>query len=495
MWYIAGRTEANSLAVGPRKTRVIALMNQKGGVGKTTTTVNLGAALARAGAKVLLIDLDPQGHCSLHVGVDASQIEHSVYDLLMDDALAAETVIRSTESQVDVIPAVVDLAAAEQELANEPDKQLRLKRKLKPVVDRYDYVLLDCPPSLGLLTLNGLAAASEVIVPMQAHFLALQGLSKLLETIQLVRISMNTTLKVSGVVLAMHESHTNLAMEVVADLERFFESSRKLSMPWSHASVYQPPIRRNIKLAECPSFGQTIFQYEPTCPGAADYEALAQSVSGTKVAVAAVAAVPAVAAPTPIASPVPTPVPVVAEKEKTKSAKPQAVEETKKKAAAPSPTAKVPATVVKEDAKVPKPQASPKAVKPAAKPVAAKPVAKPAAAEVKKETKVAKAPAVTEIKKPAAAPVTEKPAAVPVVKPAPKPAVAEVKEKAKSAKPQAAETKKPTVKSSVKSHAEVPAIVTAPVAPAPVPATVPVVAAAVQTVAAAAHSSEFDGLD
>jgi chromosome partitioning protein len=266
------------LASEPRKTRVIALMNQKGGVGKTTTTVNLGAALAQLGSRVLFVDLDPQGHLSLHLGVDPSHLEASVYDLIIDPDVTAESVTRNVGERLDVIPAEVDLAAAEQELANEPDKQLRLKAKLKPLLSKYDYIFFDCPPSLGLLTLNGLAAAGEVIVPMQAHFLALQGLSKLLETVQLVRQGVNTSLKVSGVVLAMHEANTNLAMEVVADLKNFFDSSRKMSMPWSGAVIYQPPIRRNIKLAESPSFGQTIFQYAPFCPGAVDYQALAESV-------------------------------------------------------------------------------------------------------------------------------------------------------------------------------------------------------------------------
>ena len=258
--------------------RVIALMNQKGGVGKTTTTVNLGAAIASAGKRVLLVDLDPQSHLTLHVGIDGGKLESTAYDLLLDNAVSAFEVVREVGENLAAIPSEVGLAGAEPELARLPDKHTRLKTKLDPLLDAFDYILIDCPPSLGLLTLNALAAAGEVIVPMQAHFLALQGLSKLLESVQLVRKKINPSLTVSGVVLAMHEGHTRLASEVVGDLERFFDSARKFSLPWSHTVIFQPPIRRNIKLAECPSFGQTIFQYEPACPGAVDYRSLADSV-------------------------------------------------------------------------------------------------------------------------------------------------------------------------------------------------------------------------
>ncbi|MDX1564143.1 MAG: AAA family ATPase [Phycisphaeraceae bacterium] len=260
-------------------TRRIALMNQKGGVGKTTTTVNLGAALAQAGHRVLLIDLDPQAHLTLHLGLNPDDLDQTVYDLLVDDALAPEAVVQRVEN-LSVIPAEVDLAAAEQELVQRSDRHGILRKKLSGLGESFDFVLLDCPPSLGLLTMNGLVAANEVIVPMQSHFLALQGLSKLLETVQLVRQNLNSHLIVSGVILCVHEAQTNLAAEVVEDLKRFFEASRKLSMPWSGASIFSPPIRRNVKLAECPSFGQTIFQYAPHCPGADDYRKLGESVAG-----------------------------------------------------------------------------------------------------------------------------------------------------------------------------------------------------------------------
>jgi chromosome partitioning protein len=265
--------------VGEGRTRRIALMNQKGGVGKTTTTVNLGAALAEAGHRVLLLDLDPQAHLTLHLGLDPEQLETSVYDLLIDPSITAESALQ-TVGNVSVIGSEVDLAAAEQELGSREDRHSILRDKMAPIIDRFDYVLLDLPPSLGLLTMNGLVASGEVIVPMQAHFLALQGLSKLLETIQLIRQNLNSSLLVSGVILCVHDGHTNLATEVIQDLEGFFEGSRKMAMPWSEAIIYQPPIRRNIKLAESPSFGQTIFQYAPGCPGAEDYRQLGEAVAG-----------------------------------------------------------------------------------------------------------------------------------------------------------------------------------------------------------------------
>lgn len=260
------------------KPRTIALLNQKGGVGKTTSTVNLGAAMALAGRRVCLIDLDPQAHLTLHLGLDPDSLERSVYDLLVDDDAPAALAVMTVGENLDVIGAEVDLAGAETELAGHADRQQILRRKFAAIADRYDVVLIDCPPSLGLLTLNALALAGEVIVPMQAHFLALQGVSKLLETVGLVGRSVNPRLRVSGIILCMHEGQTTLAREIVADLEGFFEQSRSQDVPWNRCRVLMPAIRRNIKLAEAPSFGKTIFDYEPWCPGALDYRKLAEQV-------------------------------------------------------------------------------------------------------------------------------------------------------------------------------------------------------------------------
>ena len=261
--------------------RVVAFMNQKGGVGKTTTVVNLAHAVAERGRSVLVIDLDPQAHATLHLGIDPEEVEWSVYDLLLDpptDHGKARIlpVREGSGGRVGLVPAVTDQAAAEHELADEDDRMARLGRFIDGVRDQYEFIFLDCPPSLGLLTLNGLAAAKEVIVPMQAHFLALQGVGKLLETVQLVGQGVNDQLRVSGVVLCMHDEQTRHAREVVEDLKTFFKESRGQDVPWSGARVYDPPVRRNIKLAEAPSFGETIFEYAKWCPGAQDYRAVAK---------------------------------------------------------------------------------------------------------------------------------------------------------------------------------------------------------------------------
>lgn len=273
----------------PFEGRIIALMNQKGGVGKTTTCANLAAAIVRSGKRVLLIDLDPQAHLSLHVGVEPERMDKSVYDLLTDRDTSVFEVMQQAGSIGDVaaggtlaiIPSEVNLAGAESELADRVAvgaAQTILRNKVRPAMEQFDYVLIDCPPSLGLLTINALTLAREVIVPMQAHFLALQGLSKLMETVQLVREAMNPDLRVSGIVLCMHEHQTILAGEVISDLNTFLDGARKTDQPWAEAVVFQPPIRRNIKLAESPSFGKTIFDYAPDCHGARDYRTLAASV-------------------------------------------------------------------------------------------------------------------------------------------------------------------------------------------------------------------------
>jgi len=267
---------------GAPQARTLALINQKGGVGKTTTAVNLAAATARAGARVMLVDLDPQAHATLHLGVDPTDLSRSVYDLLLAPDDEPEASVLGTLGGMHLVPSETDLAAAEVELAQAPERTSRLSRSIDAIARAagLDLVLIDCPPSLGLLTLNALAASDAVLIPMQAHFLALQGVGKLLETVGLVASKLNPRLRVEGVVLCMHDSNTTHAQEVVADLDAFFAQARGKDLPWSGASVLHPPIRRNIKLAECPSFGATIFDYAPTAAGAADYAVLARAVLG-----------------------------------------------------------------------------------------------------------------------------------------------------------------------------------------------------------------------
>lgn len=258
--------------------RVIALMNQKGGVGKTTTTVNLGAALAEMGHRVCLVDMDPQAHLTINYGIEPSEDIVSLYDVLVDDRSFLETV-QKVDEKIAVVPSSIDLAAAEIELVSTLGRELILRKRLEAVGDEFDFILLDCPPSLGLLTINALAAAGEVIIPMQPHFLALQGVGKLLETVSLVNQRMNPKLRVSGIVLTMYDAQARLSVEVVYDLNGFIEQAQGKQLPWSGARVFETKIRRNIKLAESPSFGQHIIKYEPASNGAADYRALAREVA------------------------------------------------------------------------------------------------------------------------------------------------------------------------------------------------------------------------
>lgn len=263
--------------------RTIAVMNQKGGVGKTTTAVNLSAALAESGRRVQLIDVDPQAHATLHVGLAPQPGDTTIYDVLTGETplSAARTAISENLS---VIPSQIDLAAAEVELAGVVGRELILRDRLAEDSETFDFVVIDCPPSLGLLTINALAAVDEVILPLQPHFLALHGLSKLLSTIELVQRRLNAKLRLTGVVLCMYEAGTRLANEVSRDVEEFFAQTRERPSPWSAASVFQTRIRRNIRLAEAPSFGQSIFRYAPSCPGAEDYRALAREVAAEKAA-------------------------------------------------------------------------------------------------------------------------------------------------------------------------------------------------------------------
>jgi chromosome partitioning protein len=259
--------------------RSIAIMNQKGGVGKTTTAVNVSAALAAAGQRVCLIDLDPQAHASLHLGIDPRPDSASIYDVLTGEARLAD-VRRQVAENLWVVGSHLDLAAAELELSGVVGREVILRDKLDEDPGDFDYVFIDCPPSLGVLTLNALAAVEEVLIPLQPHFLALHGLSKLLETVELVAKRLNGRLRLSGVILCMYDSSTRLALEVSQDVDEFFRRAQNDQSPWAEARIFQTRIRRNVRLAEAPSFGQSIFQYAPTSNGADDYRSLARELVG-----------------------------------------------------------------------------------------------------------------------------------------------------------------------------------------------------------------------
>lgn len=278
--------------------RTIAMINQKGGVGKTTTVANLAAALAARGRRVLAIDMDPQSHLTMHLGVDS--IASGIYEVLTAGAALADSYVRVNETLA-VVPSSIDLAGAEIELVSTVGREQLLADRIATESLPFDYALIDCPPSLGLLTLNALAAADEVIIPLQPHFLALQGFGKLLETVAVVQRRINRKLRVFGVVLCMYESATRLAAEVTDDIELFLKNDA-VATPWAGAVLFETRIRRNVKLAECPSFGQTINAYAPWSNGAVDYEFLADeflALHGDKVDAAQPAnvAVPAMPAP------------------------------------------------------------------------------------------------------------------------------------------------------------------------------------------------------
>ncbi|REJ89057.1 MAG: ParA family protein [Planctomycetota bacterium] len=258
--------------------RSIAVMNQKGGDGKTTSSVNVAAGLARAGRRVCLIDLDPQAHASLHLGIETTGSADSVYQVFAG-ARTIEQARQMVAPNLWVVPSDLDLAAAEVELVDAPGREYILRGALEnpPAAEQFDYIVMDCPPSLGVLTINALCAAREVFIPLQPHFFALQGLSKLFETTALVTRRLNRELRISGIMLCLYETGTRLAADVTDDLMRFLSESEPQS-PWSGAKVFDSRIRRNIKLAEAPSFGQSIFEYAADSAGAVDYGALVDEV-------------------------------------------------------------------------------------------------------------------------------------------------------------------------------------------------------------------------
>ncbi len=264
--------------------RSIAVMNQKGGVGKTTSSVNLAAALADRGRRVCLFDLDPQGHASFHVGVEAMGDTPTIYDVMTGHATLSDVRCLISD-KLSLVPANIDLAAAEMELVDLKGREFVLANAMNQFAEAedFDYIIMDCPPSLGVLTINALTAAKEVFIPLQPHFFALQGLSKLFETSALVNRRLNRGLTVSGVILCLYETGTRLAADVTDDLQRFLDGSDS-DTPWADAAVFKTRIRRNIKLAEAPSFGQSIFEYAPACNGSEDYGALAEEVLAQEAA-------------------------------------------------------------------------------------------------------------------------------------------------------------------------------------------------------------------
>jgi chromosome partitioning protein len=261
----------------PYPTRTIAIINQKGGVGKTTSAVNLSAALAENGHRVWLIDLDPQAHASLHLGLAVMDGESSIYQVLTGGQPISEVRLRATDN-LWVTPSHLDLAAAELELAGEVGREMILRDRLAADAAEFDYVILDCPPSLGILTTNALTCSSEVFLPLQPHFLALHGLSKLLGTVDIVARRLNRGLRLSGVLYCMAESSTRLANEVMGDVGEFFERERMQRSIWAGATIFATKIRKNVRLAEAPSFGKSILEYAPGSNGDLDYRALAEEV-------------------------------------------------------------------------------------------------------------------------------------------------------------------------------------------------------------------------
>jgi len=259
----------------------IAVLNQKGGVGKTTTSVNLASGLTRLGQKVCLVDLDPQAHATTHLGVANQANLPTLYHALVQNQ-PLPTLLKQVKPGLFLIPADLNLAAAEVELAGVVGRELILKDQVEnltlPDGSCFDWIIMDCGPSLGVLTLNALAASHEVIIPLQPHFLALHGMGKLFETTGLVARRINPQLKVLGILLSLYEPHTRLAQEVAGDLSAFLQKSSLGKQPWSGARIFQTKIRRNIKLAEAPGFGQAIFDYAPQSHGADDYDHFAREL-------------------------------------------------------------------------------------------------------------------------------------------------------------------------------------------------------------------------
>ena len=247
--------------------KVIAITNQKGGVGKTTTSVNLSACIANSGKKVLLIDMDPQGNASSGLGIDKDSLELCIYDVLINGMTMNDVIVPTALKKLKIAPASIDLAGAGVELVNLPKREHILKKALKEIRDDYDFIFIDCPPSLDLLTLNALTAADGVLIPIQSEFYALEGVSQLINTVNLVKKSLNEKLEIEGVLLTMFDGRTNLSIQVADEVKKFFTTN-----------VYKTIIPRNVRLSEAPSYGEPIIIYDPRSKGAEVYMKLAKEV-------------------------------------------------------------------------------------------------------------------------------------------------------------------------------------------------------------------------
>lgn len=247
--------------------KIIAVTNQKGGVGKTTSTVNLGASLASLGNRVLLVDIDPQGNATSGVGVDKGAIDVCVYNVLVEDAAATTVSVPTEIENLSIIPATIQLAGAEIELVSTMSREVKLKKALQEVKEDYDYILIDCPPSLGLLTINALTASDSVLIPVQCEYYALEGLSQLLNTVRLVQKHLNKQLLIEGVLLTMLDARTNLGIQVIEEVKKYFQDK-----------VYKTIIPRNVRLGEAPSHGKPITEYDSKSKGAEVYLELAKEV-------------------------------------------------------------------------------------------------------------------------------------------------------------------------------------------------------------------------